>query len=153
MNHFDDNNVKATEGEGEYKPDLHRIGRLFIPNLWLARTFDVAVILHFVAVLISYALAGPQAYADLLQIEDYRVLIIPYSILYTLFILLSGDLIKPLISILTVFKMLALVCVLVAVNVVANLINVESENHFGSALEPFLMGTFALGGVVNLMPV
>jgi hypothetical protein len=146
--HFDDN---ATEGE--YTPDLHRIGRLFIPNLWLARTFDVAVILHFVAVLISYALAGPQAYADLLQIEDYRVLIIPYSILYTLFILLSGDLIKPLISILTVFKMLALVCVLVAVSVVANLINVESKNNFGSALEPFLMGTFALGGVVNLMPV
>ena len=54
---------------------------------------------------------------------------------------------------LTVLKMLALVCVLVAVNVVANLINVESKNNFGSALEPFLMGTFALGGVVNLMPV
>ena len=146
-------NNKSNNDTDVDKPDLHRIGRLFLTNVWLARTFDFAVILHFVAVLISYALAGPQAYADLLQIEDYHVLIVPYTLIYTLFILLSGDYIKPIISILTILKMLALICVLFAVSVVADLINIESKDDFGAALEPFLMGTFALGGVVNLMPV
>ena len=146
-------NNKSNNDTDVDKPDLHRIGRLFLTNVWLARTFDFAVILHFVAVLISYALAGPQAYADLLQIEDYHVLIVPYTLIYTLFILLSGDYIKPIISILTILKMLALICVLFAVSVVADLINIESKNDFSAALEPFLMGTFALGGVVNLMPV
>ena len=146
-------NNKSNNDTDVDKPDLHRIGRLFLTNVWLARTFDFAVILHFMAVLISYALAGPQAYADLLQIEDYHVLIVPYTLIYTLFILLSGDYIKPIISILTILKMLALICVLFAVSVVADLINIESKDDFGAALEPFLMGTFALGGVVNLMPV
>ena len=146
-------NNKSNNDTDVDKPDLHRIGRLFLTNVWLARTFDFAVILHFMAVLISYALAGPQAYADLLQIEDYHVLIVPYTLIYTLFILLSGDYIKPIISILTILKMLALICVLFAVSVVADLINIESKNDFSAALEPFLMGTFALGGVVNLMPV
>ena len=158
-NHQKNNNIiinknnKSNNDTDVDKPDLHRIGRLFLTNVWLARTFDFAVILHFMAVLISYALAGPQAYADLLQIEDYHVLIVPYTLIYTLFILLSGDYIKPIISILTILKMLALICVLFAVSVVADLINIESKDDFGAALEPFLMGTFALGGVVNLMPV
>ena len=102
-------NNKSNNDTDVDKPDLHRIGRLFLTNVWLARTFDFAVILHFMAVLISYALAGPQAYADLLQIEDYHVLIVPYTLIYTLFILLSGDYIKPIISILTILKMLALI--------------------------------------------
>ena len=135
------------------KPDLHRIGRLFISNVKMARAFDFAVILHFIAVLISYALAGPQAYADLFGIEDYRVLIIPYTLIYTLCILLGGETIKPVISVLTVLKMIALVCVLFAVSVVAELVKINPKNDFTASLEPFLMGTFALGGVVNLMPV
>ena len=135
------------------KPDLHRIGRLFISNVKMARAFDFAVILHFIAVLISYALAGPQAYADLLGVEDYRVLIIPFTLIYTLCILLGGETIKPVISVLTVLKMFALVCVLFAVSVVADLVKINPKNDFTASLEPFLMGTFALGGVVNLMPV
>ena len=86
------------------------------------------------AVLISYALAGPQAYADLLQIEDYHVLIVPYTLIYTLFILLSGDYIKPIISILTILKMLALICVLFAVSVVADLIIIEQPPVLNSSI-------------------
>ena len=126
---------------------------VFISNVKMARAFDFAVILHFIAVLISYALAGPQAYADLLGVEDYRVLIIPFTLIYTLCILLGGETIKPVISVLTVLKMIALVCVLFAVSVVAELVKINPKNDFTASLEPFLMGTFALGGVVNLMPV
>ena len=71
---------------------------------------------------------------------DYRVLIIPYTLIYTLCILLGGETIKPVISVLTVLKMFALVCVLFAVSVVADLVKINPKNDF-TALEPFLMGT------------
>ena len=119
----------------------------------MARAFDFAVILHFIAVLISYALAGPQAYADLFGVEDYRVLIIPYTLIIRCVSCLGWGTIKPVISVLTVLKMFALVCVLFAVSVVADLVKINPKNDFTASLEPFLMGTFALGGVVNLMPV
>ena len=119
-----------------------------------ARTFDASVVLHFVAVLISYNLAGAEAYGDLFG-TDGATLIVPYWGIY-LGIIIIGPLLKcvhPTISLLTVVKCVLLFVVLGAVGAVGAETRVEQTDGWGDILEPFLIGTFALGGVVNTMPV
>lgn len=41
--------------------NLHSMGRLFL-NVWLRYIFDLCVFLHFLAILISYVLAGSEAW-------------------------------------------------------------------------------------------
>ena len=137
----------------EDTPDLHRMGKLFLSSKWLQRGFDLSVVCHFAAVLVSYNLAGPQAYADLFQMHDYKPLIVPFNVLYACVVVFGGKFIRPVISFLTFLKVVALVLVLVAVSVVSSLTHVGSSDDWSHTMEPFLMGTFALGGVVNLMPV
>jgi amino acid permease len=134
-------------------PDLHRMGRMFLEKKWMAQAFDTAVVIHFVAVLISYTLAGAQAYGNLFALDDFRVLIVPFCVVYTSFIVFCGNSVRPVISFLTVCKCAALVAVIAAVEVIGHLVDIQQTDNFAHAMEPFLMGTFALGGVVNLMPV
>jgi hypothetical protein len=133
-------------------PDLHRMGQYFLQNKWMAFIFDCSVVLHFCAAMISYNLAGPEAYGDLFSLP-YDTLIFPFWLVYVLFIILGRRIVPASISIFTFFKCTLFVAVLIATDAVGKTTNIEQKDDWKRVMEPYLVGTFALGGVVNTMPV
>jgi len=47
----------------EFELNLHSMGRLFL-NVWLRYVFDLTVYVHFLAIMISYVLAGSEAWGN-----------------------------------------------------------------------------------------
>ena len=54
---------------------------------------------------------------------------------------------------LTLAKCSLLIFAIGVVGVVAKQVDVQQNNDWSALLEPFLIGTVALGGVVNILPV
>jgi hypothetical protein len=57
-------------GAAEVLPDLHRMGELFLPGRLLRWVYWAAVMLHFLSILVSYALTGSKAYLILFTRAD-----------------------------------------------------------------------------------
>jgi len=134
-------------------PDLHAMGKMFLGKTSRV-IFDAAVMLHFLSVLVSYALAGSLAYAQLLGIISHLTLVIPvYIAVYCVLIIFGGRFVQSVISTFTFFKVTLLLFMIGVVGIVAKRIDLPIQDDWGSSMEPFLLGTVALGGVVNIMPV
>lgn len=132
-------------------PNLHLLGHLFL-GCGFRQFFDIVLVLQFMALLISYALAGSEAYGSLIGI-NYRYIIPVFVWLLTFAIVFALQLIQPVVSVLTFFKgSLLLGTVIVTFYVGASIHReiIDDYSYFGA---PFLMGTVALGGVVNVMPM
>ncbi|XP_033122707.1 uncharacterized protein LOC117121573 [Anneissia japonica] len=132
--------------------NLHQLSLLYMPYyLWIP--FDVTVFLMLVAIIISYSLAGPQAFAQLLGIQNYGI-VIPFFVWILAFsIAIFGDIIKVTISILTLFKCSILTAVVIVTIDVGAKIDNPIHNDFSHMGSSFLMGTVALGGVINILPI
>ncbi len=134
-------------------PDLHAMGKMFLGKTSRV-IFDAAVMLHFLSVLVSYALAGSLAYAQLFGLKSHLTLVIPvYVAVYCVLIFFGGKAVQSIISTFTFFKVTLLLFMIGVVGIVANRIDLPIHDDWGSSMEPFLLGTVALGGVVNSMPV
>ncbi|XP_031557499.1 uncharacterized protein LOC116294110 isoform X2 [Actinia tenebrosa] len=132
-------------------PSLHSLAELFL-GPGLQQLFDLAIILMFVSLLISYSLAGSQAYA---QLGNFQLLyVIPvFTWVCTFIIIFLQSCVQPFVSVLTFCKgTLFTACVLAAMYV-GYFVRGEIAEDIRSVGEPFLMGTVALGGVVNVMPM
>ncbi|XP_033122696.1 uncharacterized protein LOC117121566 isoform X1 [Anneissia japonica] len=132
--------------------NLHKLSELYMPfYLWMP--FDATVFFVLIAVVISFSLAGSEAFAQLFGIENF-IHVIPFFVWIQAFsIVIFGDIIKVAITFLTLFKG----CILVAVVVATTGVGAEIDNpitndfkHFGPS---FLLGTVALGGVMNILPI
>lgn len=132
-------------------PNLHLLGELFL-SCGLVQAFDIILVLQFVALLISYSLAGSEAYAQVLGI-NYIYVIPVFVWVLTFLIVFALQLVQPLVSVLTFFKGSLLLGTVAVTFYVGSEINREIHNDFSAFGEPFLMGTVALGGVVNTMPL
>ena len=84
---------------------------------------------------------------------DYETLIVPFWLLYVAFIVAGKSCVQPSISFLTFFKCTLFLAVLAATGAVGNTTNLTPHDGWNNVAEPYLIGTFALGGVVNTMPV
>lgn len=131
--------------------DLHTMGVVFLSPL-ARHGFNGAVMLHFVTILISYSLAGASAYAQLIGVR-MAYCIAPFVICYTTVIIAAARVIQPVISVATLFKCALLVTMIATVGFVAAQHAVTPLSRWSAVMEPFLIGTVALGGVVNVMPV
>jgi amino acid permease len=148
-------------------PSLPVMARHFFEQRWLRLLFEFAVYLHFVSIMISYGLAGPQAYASLFRPSLGMVskqtlaeaLIAPkWSIAIfciggaaLLVFLLSAVL--PVLTIATGLKATLLVVIVLVVGILGAEIANPWHNQWSAFVEPFLMGTVALGGLTTVMPV
>lgn len=139
-------------------PSLHSLAALFIHSPSLRFIFNVLVIAHFVFILCAYTLAASQAYVALFP----ALAIFPKFLCSTVFLVIAATLvftctpaiISPL-SIATLVKAV-LLTVLILVTFVRGLSirrPISTDWSPMVLVEPFLMGTIALSGVVNLMPV
>lgn len=131
-------------------PNLHLLGELFLGN-GVRQLFDVVLLIQFIAILISYALAGSEAYAEAIGI-DHVYLIAPFVWILAFVIMFAFQFIQPLVSLLTFGKGSLLLATVVMTFFVGASIHHEIKNDFTFTGDPFLMGTVALGGIVNVMP-
>ena len=123
------------------------------PGRGMQVVFDLCVMLHFISIMISYALAGPEAYAQLLGVGNFKYLIAPFVFVYTALILGCGSKLQAGISSLTFAKCVLLVAMVGAIGYVGGRQGIAPSSSFGAVGEPFLLGTVALGGVVNILPI
>ena len=139
-------------------PSLHSLATRYIPNRLIRNFFNILVLLHFLFILSAYALAGPQAYCSLFTVFKS----LPSSLITILFVLICATAVifarHTLIHVLTAGTILkaSLLTLLVAVTLGRGLtIQQPTVNNWklSALLDPFLMGTIALSGVANLMPV
>ncbi|KAA0161776.1 hypothetical protein FNF31_03562 [Cafeteria roenbergensis] len=132
-------------------PDLHALGKLYLdPGSRLV--FDASVMLHFVSILVSYGLAGAQSWSKLTGVSS-EILISVVIVGYGTIVVVAGEAIKPAIATLTVVKCVVLLVIIGVMGAVAGSVGIVPTDDWSAGLEPFLLGTVALGGVVNIMPV
>jgi hypothetical protein len=84
---------------------------------------------------------------------NYEYLIVPFGIMCTVVIVFAGIIIQPIISIMTFAKGSLLVLMVIVTAVIAANINEPIINNWSHVGRPFLLGTVALGGSANVLPV
>jgi hypothetical protein len=131
--------------------DLHSLGNMFLGPI-SRKLFDMAVMLHFLSILISYVLAGSEAYSQLIGVP-LTTMIAPFFLFWTTVIVLMARQIAPIISVVTFIKGTLLIVMIGVVGVLADMVSVSFKDDWRFLGSPFLLGTVALGGVVNTMPV
>ncbi len=138
-------------------PSLHTMSKLFLNHKALQLAFEGFVLLHFVSIMSSYALAAPQAYRQLIPAFGAlspRFSTGAFSIFASLLVIFLVPLVLPTLTWAT-FAKGGLLSVLIIITIWVGLqIRQPSTSSWGVAIvEPFLMGIMALSGVVNIMPV
>lgn len=134
-----------------FQPNLHLLGRLFLPR-HMSHAFNCVVLFQFISIGISYVLAGSEAYASLFNIK--HIYVIPaFTWTLTLGIILAHRVIQPITSLLTLLKGVLLIVTVVVTFAVGSEVGLHSSSDFSQIGKPFLMGTVALGGIVNVMPL
>jgi len=108
--------------------------------------------LQFISILISYALAGSQAYGILMNV-NYEYVILPFCLFFTLVVVFGSQFIRGLISVLTFTKGSLLALVVLITVIVGDKAGMNSTSNFMYIGKPLLISTVALGGAVNLVPV
>jgi hypothetical protein len=83
-------------------PNLHSLGELLLP-CFLRQLFTLTVLLSLLCLLVSYALAGSQAFATLFHIQ-YIKMIPAFCWTWTFVIVFLHSFIQPIISVLTFLK-------------------------------------------------
>ncbi|XP_022071983.1 uncharacterized protein si:ch211-51h4.2 [Acanthochromis polyacanthus] len=133
------------------QPNLHLLGRLFLSRP-MSHAFNCILLFQFISIGISYVLAGSEAYAALLNIS--HIYVIPaFTWILTLAILLAHTIIQPITSLLTLLKGILLIVTVAVTFAVGSEVGLQSSSDFSQMGKPFLMGTVALGGIVNVMPL
>ncbi|XP_023284976.1 uncharacterized protein LOC111671956 [Seriola lalandi dorsalis] len=132
-------------------PNLHLLGHIFLSRP-MSHAFNCILLFQFISIGISYVLAGSEAFAALLNVS--HIYVIPaFTWILTLAILLAHTVIQPITSLLTLLKGILLIVTVAVTFAVGSEVGLQSSNDFSQMGKPFLMGTVALGGIVNVMPL
>lgn len=140
----------ATAAASRVHPDLHLLAELFLPR-GLRELFDVLLLFQFMAVLISYCLAGSEAFAELLKVNVLYAIPV-FCWVLSLVVVFAMKIVQPFVSFLTFCKGTMLLVTVVLTFVVGSTVHREIHTDFAYTGSSFLMGTVALGGVANVMP-
>jgi amino acid permease len=132
-------------------PDLHVMGRMYLTPA-ASVLLDAALVVTFVSTLISYSLAGANAFSQLLGVP-VSDLIIPFVGVCTALIVFASGVIAPVISLLTFIKVVLLTFIIGTCGVVATSVHLPFHQSWSDVMSPFLVGTVAIGGIANMMPV
>ncbi|XP_051233770.1 uncharacterized protein si:ch211-51h4.2 isoform X2 [Dicentrarchus labrax] len=100
-------------------------------------------------------LSRPMSHAfNCILLFQFHIYVIPaFTWILTLAILLAHTIIQPITSLLTLLKGLLLIVTVAVTFAVGSEVGLQSSSDFSQMGKPFLMGTVALGGIVNVMPL
>lgn len=139
-----------SQSKGE---DLHSLSVAYLQPI-LRRIFDGSITIHFLSLLITYTLAASEAYGQLFGIHKYWIwLAIPFVIIFASVVVFGSRYLDPVISVFTFSKAGLLVLMVIITAVVSANVNLHITNDWRYIGRPFLIGTVALGGVYNILPV
>jgi len=110
------------------------------------------VIFHLITILISYVLAGTAAYNVLLK-TNFSIVLLAFFIIFSAAIIFLVKYIQYAISFLTLSKGGLLVVMVLVTMIISNVAHENYIDDWRYIGKPFLLGTVALGGGVNIMPV
>lgn len=149
--------VSEDKGDGESSTDLHSLGKLYLGK-YNRLIFDFMVMLHFISILISYSLAGTQAYAEMFETVfgakvPSNVILLPFVGGLALLVVFGKELLQYIITGLTLTKGVLLIMIVMATAYVGSHINRNVNDDWMFMGDSFLVGTVALGGAVNVIPV
>lgn len=128
---------------------------LYLKHPFVRFLFELTVLVHFVSIMTSYALAAPQSFQQFVGVDttnSFTVTIV-FVVLCALLIcfILPGAL--NVVSVATALKGTILIVLIAIVSAVSLRISQSFENRFHYLFDSFLIGTVSLGSVVNVMPV
>ncbi|XP_035863574.1 uncharacterized protein si:ch211-51h4.2 isoform X3 [Sander lucioperca] len=100
-------------------------------------------------------LSRPMSYAfNCILLFQFHIYVIPaFTWILSLAILLAYTIIQPITSLLTLLKGMLLIVTVAVTFAVGSEVGLQSSSDFSQMGKPFLMGTVALGGIVNVMPL
>jgi Transmembrane amino acid transporter protein len=139
------------------RSDLHTIGRRYLSPVQ-SICFDLLVLLTFISTLISYALAGSKAFVSLNQIihpgagDNSQAIITPFVLACACGVIFLEALLKPAIAAGTAAKVILLIGIVAIVGVVASHVDLSPTTSWNDIMQPYLVGTVAIGGIGNLLP-
>lgn len=140
----------ASTSKGE---DLHSLSAAYL-NPILQKFFDAAIVLHFISLLITYTLAASEAYGQFFGMHSSWIwLAIPFVGLLAPTVIFFSKYLDHIISFFTFSKAGLLVLMVVITAVVSWRTNLTISNDWAYVGRPFLIGTVALGGCYNILPV
>ncbi|CAF0727796.1 unnamed protein product [Rotaria sp. Silwood1] len=132
-------------------PNLHSLGELLLP-CFLRQLFTLTVLLSLLCLLVSYALAGSQAFTTLFHV-NYMKMIPVFCWTWTFVIIFLHSFIQPIISVLTFLKGTLFTGTVVVTLLVGLKVQNPVTNDYKAIGDSFLMSTIALGGLMNVMPL
>lgn len=135
--------------------DLHSLSKYFLPSL-MSKIFDLGLIIHFASIMITYTLAASSAFGDLFNVvgsNKWVFLSIPFVIVSAIIVVIGYTLIQPVLSFFTFAKAAMLVLMVAITAVVSSKANITPSNDWRYVAQPLLIGTVALGGAYNILPV
>ncbi|EGD77086.1 hypothetical protein PTSG_07425 [Salpingoeca rosetta] len=132
-------------------PSLHSLAAMYLARP-IRFVFNLSAMVHFVSLLIGYVLAWSKAFCQLAGCED-RVVITPFVIVFTAAIVIFNKQLQPLVTTLTFIKCVMLIVMVGVVGYIGSKADIDPSTSWPAMGSPFLIGTIALGGVVNVMPV
>ncbi|GJQ08968.1 hypothetical protein GpartN1_g759.t1 [Galdieria partita] len=145
----------TTFSEGKPATSLFTMSVLYLKNPFVRILFELTVLVHFVSIMTSYALAAPQSFRQFfgLEISNTFTTTLVFVVLCSLLVcfVLPGAL--NIVSIATALKGAILIVLIALVAAVSLRIGQSFQNRFYFLFDSFLIGTVSLGSVVNVMPV
>lgn len=152
------NNQILDDDIDSFPPSLHSLAENFISTPSLRVVFNLLVMGHFIFIIVAYALAAPQAYAAIFPFLSavpvyVRTTVFLFGLSVVVYFLTAWLL--PTLSVATLVKGVLLV-LLVALTLTRGLVirqPITVNWSLPNLVDPLLMGTIALAGIVNLMPV
>lgn len=135
--------------------DLHSLSKYFLPSL-MSKAFDIGLIIHFASIMITYTLAASSAFGDLFNIvgsNKWVFLSIPFVIIGALIVVIGYTLIQPVLSFFTFAKAAMLILMVAITAIVSSKANISPTSDWRYVAQPLLIGTVALGGAYNILPV
>ncbi|EME31731.1 uncharacterized protein Gasu_11070 [Galdieria sulphuraria] len=145
----------TTLSEGKPAASLFTMSALYLKNPLIRFLFELTVLVHFVSIMTSYALAAPQSFRQFfgLDVSNSFTTTLLFVLLCSFLVcfVLPGAL--NVVSIATALKGSILIVLIALVTTVSLRVGQSFQNRFNYLFDSFLIGTVSLGSVVNIMPV
>ncbi|KAA8492329.1 hypothetical protein FVE85_3767 [Porphyridium purpureum] len=166
---------RSTDDAPLPEPSLYELAELFLTSPWLKALFYAMIQMHFVATIVSYGLAAPQAYRELLRhiFPAAFALDQPLSwwqssgMAFSFSFFMSACVLTFLhgwqraLSTMSAVKAVLLLCVVAMIGILWNKAaavdslssDLGQQESMQSCGEVFLLWTISVGGSVNALPV
>eukprot|EP01063_Lacrimia_lanifica_P011451 TRINITY_DN18235_c0_g1_i1.p1 TRINITY_DN18235_c0_g1~~TRINITY_DN18235_c0_g1_i1.p1 ORF type:complete len:492 (+),score=181.28 TRINITY_DN18235_c0_g1_i1:62-1537(+) len=133
-------------------PNLHTMAQYFVPHPWLRGFFDFCVYVHFIVIMVAYAIAAANAVSKLTPFT-YDAIAVLFVCGFAVAIAKLDEALTSAVAWFTLFKGSLLLLMILIVAYVASDVQRSYTNDWGRAGDAFLIGTISLGGSVNTVPV